>query len=176
MALRKIVTSEDASLYKHCREVTKFDERLHTLLDDMRDTLESADGVGLAAPQVGVLRRAVIVLETNVPEGEHPYVIELINPEIVEKSGEQYGPEGCLSVPGRYGLVERPMEVTVRAQDRYGKSFEVKGEGLTARCFCHELDHLEGVVFTSIADRMLTDEDLETGSWMDDEDAEDVTE
>ena len=86
MALRKIVTSEDASLYKHCREVTKFDERLHTLLDDMRDTLESADGVGLAAPQVGVLRRAVIVLETNVPEGEHPYVIELINPEIVEKS------------------------------------------------------------------------------------------
>ena len=173
MALRKIVTSEDPSLYKHCREVTKFDDRLHTLLDDMRDTLEDADGVGLAAPQVGVLRRAVIVLETNVPEGEHPYVIELINPEIVERSGEQYGPEGCLSVPGRYGLVERPEQVTVRAQDRDGKSFEVKGEGLTARCFCHELDHLEGVVFTSIADRMLTDEELETGSWMDDEDAED---
>lgn len=176
MALRKIVTSEDDLLYKHCREVTKFDDRLHTLLDDMRDTLESADGVGLAAPQVGVLRRAVIVLETNVPESERPYVIELVNPEIVEKSGEQYGPEGCLSVPGRYGLVERPMQVTVRAQDRYGKSFEVKGEGLTARCFCHELDHLEGVVFTSVADRMLTDEELETGSWMDEDDAEDETE
>ena len=176
MALRKIITSEDPSLYKRCREVTKFDARLHTLLDDMRDTLASADGVGLAAPQVGVLRRAVLVLETNVPEGERPYVIELINPEIVETSGEQYGPEGCLSVPGRYGLVGRPLEVTVRGQDRDGKSFEVKGEGLTARCFCHEIDHLEGVVFTAKMDRLLTDEELETGSWMDGEDAEDEAE
>jgi peptide deformylase len=176
MALRKIITSEDPSLYKRCREVTKFDARLHTLLDDMRDTLASADGVGLAAPQVGVLRRAVLVLETNVPEGERPYVIELINPEIVETSGEQYGPEGCLSVPGRYGLVGRPLQVTVRAQDRDGKSFEVKGEGLTARCFCHEIDHLEGVVFTAKMDRLLTDEELETGSWMDGEDAEDEAE
>ena len=167
MALRKILTSEEKALYKHCREVTNFDDRLHTLLDDMRDTLMQADGVGLAAPQVGVLRRAVLVLETNV---------ELINPEIIESSGEQYGPEGCLSVPGRYGLVERPMEVTVRAQDRDGKSFEVHGTGLTARAFCHELDHLEGVVFTSRADRMLTDEELETGSWMDDEDAEEESE
>ena len=171
MALRKIVTSEDPSLYKRCREVTKFDDRF-----DMRDTLESADGVGLAAPQVGVLRRAVLVLETNVPENERPYVIELVNPEIVERSGEQYGPEGCLSVPGRFGLVTRPMEVTVRAQDRYGKSFEVKGEGLTARCLCHEIDHLEGVVFTSVAERMLTDEELETGSWMEDEDGEEESE
>ena len=176
MALRKIITSEDPSLYKRCREVTKFDARLHTLLDDMRDTLASADGVGLAAPQVGVLRRAVLVLETNVPEGERPYVIELINPEIVETSGEQYGPEGCLSVPGRYGLVGRPLQVTVRAQDRDGKSFEVKGEGLTARCFCHEIDHLEGVVFTAKMDRLLTDEELETGSWMDGEDAEEEAE
>ena len=176
MALRKIITSEDPSLYKRCREVTKFDARLHTLLDDMRDTLASTDGVGLAAPQVGVLRRAVLVLETNVPEGERPYVIELINPEIVETSGEQYGPEGCLSVPGRYGLVGRPLQVTVRAQDRDGKSFEVKGEGLTARCFCHEIDHLEGVVFTAKMDRLLTDEELETGSWMDGEDAEDEAE
>lgn len=176
MALRKILTSEDKALYKHCREVTSFDDRLHTLLDDMRDTLMQADGVGLAAPQVGVLRRAVIVLETNVPEGEQPYVIELINPEIVESSGEQCGPEGCLSVPGRYGLVERPMEVTVRAQDRDGNSFEAKGTGLTARCFCHEIDHLDGVVFTSRAERMLTDEELETGSWMEDEDGEDEVE
>ena len=176
MALRKIVTSEDPSLSKRCREVTKFDDRFHQLLDDMRDTLESADGVGLAAPQVGVLRRAVLVLETNVPENERPYVIELVNPEIVERSGEQYGPEGCLSVPGRFGLVTRPMEVTVRAQDRYGKSFEVKGEGLTARCLCHEIDHLEGVVFTSVAERMLTDEELETGSWMEDEDGEEESE
>ena len=137
---------------------------------------ESLPAQELAAPQVGVLRRAVLVLETNVPEGEQPYVIELINPEIIESSGEQYGPEGCLSVPGRYGLVERPMEVTVRAQDRDGKSFEVHGTGLTARAFCHELDHLEGVVFTSRADRMLTDEELETGSWMDDEDAEEESE
>ena len=118
----------------------------------------------------------MLVLETNVPEGERPYILELINPEIIESSGEQYGPEGCLSVPGRYGLVERPMEVTVRAQDRDGKSFEVHGTGLTARAFCHELDHLEGVVFTSRADRMLTDEELETGSWMDDEDAEEESE
>ena len=116
------------------------------------------------------------MLETNVPENERPYVIELVNPEIVERSGEQYGPEGCLSVPGRFGLVTRPMEVTVRAQDRYGKSFEVKGEGLTARCLCHEIDHLEGVVFTSVAERMLTDEELETGSWMEDEDGEEESE
>lgn len=176
MALRKILTSEDKALYKRCREVTSFDDRLHTLLDDMRDTLMQADGVGLAAPQVGVLRRAVIVLETNVPEGEQPYVIELINPEIVESSSEQCGPEGCLSVPGRYGLVERPMEVTVRAQDRDGNPFEAKGTGLTARCFCHEIDHLDGVVFTSRAERMLTDEELETGSWMEDEDGEDEVE
>lgn len=176
MAQLKILTEKDPALRKKSRPVTEISPRIQTLLDDMLETMRRADGCGLAAPQVGVLRRAVIVLETNVPEGEHPYVIELINPEIVEKSGEQYGPEGCLSVPGRYGLVERPMEVTVRAQDRYGKSFEVKGEGLTARCFCHELDHLEGVVFTSIADRMLTNEELETGSWMDDEDTEDVAE
>ena len=178
MAHRKILTSEEKTLYKHSREVTNFDDRLHTLLNDMHDTLKEADGVGLAAPQVGVLRRAVLVLETNVPEGELPYVIELINPEITESSGEQYGPEGCLSVPGRYGLVRRPMEVTVRAQDRDGKSFEVHGTGLTARAFCHEIDHLEGVVFTSRAERMLTDEELETGSWMEDEDVsgEDVSE
>lgn len=167
MALRTIVLEGDSVLHKHCRPVTNFDERLHQLIDDMRETLIDSDGVGLAAPQVGILRRVVLVLETNVPEGEDPYIIELINPEIVESSGSQNGPEGCLSVPGRFGLVERPMDVTVRAQDRNGNSFEVKGHELTARVFCHELDHLEGKMFTQCASRMLTDEELESGSWND---------
>lgn len=167
MALRTIVLEGDSVLHKCCRPVTNFDERLHQLIDDMRETLIDSDGVGLAAPQVGVLRRVVLVLETNVPEGTEPYIIELVNPEIISREGEQDGPEGCLSVPGRFGLVERPMDVTVRAQDRNGNTFEVSGHELTARAFCHELDHLEGVVFTSLARRMLTDEELETGSWRD---------
>ena len=161
MALRNILTKEQPGLYKQCRPVTKFDERLHQLLDDMKETLLSANGVGLAAPQVGVLRRAVLVIETNVPEGEEEFIYELINPEILETEGEQDGPEGCLSVPGEYGLVKRPMRVKVRAQDRDGNWFEAEGTGLTARCFCHEIDHLEGVVFTSKCERMLTEEELE---------------
>ena len=165
MALRNILTKEQPGLYKKCRPVTDFNPRLHQLLDDMRETLQDANGVGLAAPQVGVLRRAVLVIETNVPEGESERVIELINPEIVESSGEQDGPEGCLSVPGEYGLVKRPMQVKVRAQDRNGQWFEAEGEGLTARCFCHEIDHLEGVVFTSRAERMLSEEELESGEY-----------
>lgn len=167
MALRTIVLEGDSVLHKRCRPVTNFDERLHQLIDDMRETLIDSDGAGLAAPQVGVLRRVVLVLETNVPEGTEPYIIELVNPEIISREGEQDGPEGCLSVPGRFGLVERPMDVTIRAQDRNGNTFEVSGHELTARAFCHELDHLEGVVFTSLARRMLTDEELETGSWRD---------
>ena len=165
MALRNILTKEEPGLYKHCRPVKDFNPRLHQLLDDMRETLMDANGVGLAAPQVGVLRRAVLVIETNIPEGESERVIELINPEIVETSGEQDGPEGCLSVPGEYGLVKRPMHVKVRAQDRSGQWFEVEGEGLTARCFCHELDHLEGIVFTSRVERMLSEEELESGEY-----------
>ncbi|MCR5664411.1 MAG: peptide deformylase [Oscillospiraceae bacterium] len=161
MALRNILTKEEPALYKKCRPVTAFNERLHQLLDDMAETLAQANGVGLAAPQVGVLRRAVLVLETNVPEGEDEYIIELINPVIVESSGEQEGAEGCLSVPGEYGLVKRPMNVRVRAQDRFGEWFEVEGTGLTARCFCHELDHLDGVIFTSHCERMLTEEELQ---------------
>ena len=161
MALRNILTKEQPTLYKKSRPVTEFNARLHQLLDDMAETLEQAGGVGLAAPQVGVLRRVVIVLETNVPEGEPEVLIELVNPEIIETSGEQNGPEGCLSVPGEYGLVERPMQVKVRAQDRFGDWFEVEGIGLTARCFCHEIDHLDGIVFTSKCQRMLTDEELE---------------
>lgn len=164
MALRNIVTKEDELLYKKCRPVKDFNARLHQLLDDMHETLALANGVGLAAPQVGILRRAVLVIETNVPEDEDEYVIELINPEILEISGEQTGAEGCLSVPGEYGIVTRPMHVKVRAQDRYGEWFEVEGEGLTARCFCHEIDHLEGIVFTSKAERMLTPEELEGGA------------
>ena len=163
MALRNILTKEQPTLYKKCRPVTEFNPRLHQLLDDMRETLMDANGVGLAAPQVGVLRRAVLVIETNVAEDEDEYVIELINPEILETSGEQDGAEGCLSVPGEYGLVKRPMNVKVRAQDRNGNWFEVEGTGLTARCFCHEIDHLDGIVFTSKAERMLTEEELSNG-------------
>jgi len=163
MARRNILTKEEPGLYKKCRPVTEFNSRLHQLLDDMRDTLSNQNGVGLAAPQVGVLRRAVIVLETNVPEEKDEYIIELVNPEIIEADGEQNGAEGCLSVPGEYGLVKRPMHVKVRAQDRNGKFFEVEGEGLTARCFCHEIDHLEGIIFTSKCERMLTEEEMESG-------------
>ena len=160
MALRNIMEQGEKCLEKHCRPVTEFNEKLHTLLDDMAETLTKANGVGLAAPQVGILRRAVLVLETNVAEGEEEYIIELINPEIIEQSGSQEGPEGCLSVPGVFGWVERPDHVTVRAQDRNGEWFEVSGVGLTARAFCHELDHLEGVLFTKLADHIMSDEEL----------------
>ena len=134
--------------------MTNFDDRLHRLLDDMKETLEDAGGVGLAAPQVGILRRVVLV-----DNGEE--VLELVNPELVETSGEQEGPEGCLSLPGKYGLVKRPMYAKVRAQDRNGNWFETDGEELTARCFCHELDHLDGIVYTEVMERFLTDEELE---------------
>ena len=163
MATRNIVTKEEPLLYKKSRPVKSFDARLHQLLDDMAEKLAASGGVGLAAPQVGVLRRAVLVIETNVPEGEDEQLIELINPEIIESSGEQYGAEGCLSFPDEYGLVRRPMDVTVRAQDRNGEFFTVSGTGLTARCFCHEIDHLDGVVFTSLCERMLSEEELEKG-------------
>ena len=170
MAIRTIREKGDPCLTKVCRPVTEFNARLHQLLDDMADTLAEAGGVGLAAPQVGILRRVCIVEDA---QGE---IIELINPEIIKTEGEQTGLEGCLSVPGKYGIVTRPMVVRVRAQDRYGTEFEVEDEELTARCFCHEIDHLEGVVFTSRADRMLTDEELESGSWMEEENGEDEVE
>ena len=165
MALRNVLTEENSALYKKSRAVVKFDERLHVLLDDMAETLMHANGVGLAAPQVGVLRRAVLVMETNVPEGEDPYIIELINPEIISAEGEQCGSEGCLSVPDQYGLVRRPRKGTGRARVRLGKPFEVTGEGLTSRCFYHELDHLEGILFTALAERMLTEEEIESGEY-----------
>lgn len=163
MAIRNILTKEEETLYKKCRPVTKFDGRLHQLLDDMADTLIESGGVGLAAPQVGVLRRVVLVLETNVGEEEDEYIIELINPEIIESSGEEAAAEGCLSVPGEYGIVPRPTYAKVRAQDRFGEWFEVEGHGLTARCFCHELDHLEGVLFLSKCTRMLEEDEISQG-------------
>ena len=153
MGLRKILTDKDPALHKVCRPVEKFDGRLHRLLDDMAETLEQANGVGLAAPQVGILRRVVLV-----DTGEE--ILELINPTLLETSGEQIGAEGCLSVPGKYGLVKRPNYAKVRAQDRYGNWYEAEGEELIARCFCHELDHLDGIVYTEVMERFLTEEEL----------------
>ena len=153
MGMRKILTDKEPSLHKVCKPVTKFDWRLHKLLDDMAETLEEANGVGLAAPQVGILRRVVIV---DTGDG----ILELVNPTLGETSGEQTGPEGCLSVPGRYGLVTRPNFAKVSAQDRDGNWFEAEGEELIARCFCHELDHLDGILYTQVMDRFLTEEEL----------------
>ena len=155
MAIREIVKKGDEVLNKKCHPVTKFDERLHTLLDDMGETLRDADGVGLAAPQVGILRQVVVVIN------EDDEIIELVNPEIVKTSGEQFGLEGCLSVPGVYGFVKRPNVVTVRAQDRDGQWFEATGEELIARCFCHECDHLDGHLYREKVYRYPTQEELE---------------
>lgn len=140
MAIREIREKGDEILYKKCKDVVKFDEKLHILLDDMYETMQSRDGVGLAAPQVGILKRAVVI---DVGDGK----IELINPEIVEESGEQTGSEGCLSVPGVFGEVTRPNVVTVKAQDRDGKWFKITGKELLARAFCHEIEHLDGKLF-----------------------------
>jgi len=156
MGLRKILTDKEPALHKVCKPVTNFDSKLFKLLDDMRDTLIESGGVGLAAPQVGILRRVVLV---DVGE-EDSEIIELINPVMLETDGEQYGPEGCLSVPGKYGLVKRPYYAKVRAQDRNGDWFVAEGEELIARCFCHELDHLDGIVYTEKMDRFLTEEEL----------------
>lgn len=155
MAIRKIITQGDSRLTKKCRPVTDFNNRLHILLDDMRETLSEAQGAGLAAPQVGVLRRAVVIA---VDEDE---MLELVNPEILEQSGEQTGPEGCLSVPGKWGMVTRPGFVRIRAQDRYGEWFEADGEELVARCFCHEIEHLDGHLYVEHIDHFLSEEELE---------------
>lgn len=147
MAKRKILEIGDNTLRKKSREVENFNARLHSLLDDMAETMHEADGAGLAAPQVGILRRAVLI---DVGEG----VVELINPVIIESSGEQINPEGCLSIPGRRCTVLRPKALTVRAQDRYGKLFEMSGEDFTAVALCHELDHLDGILYV---DKMIED-------------------
>ena len=153
MGLRKILTDKEPALHKVCKPVEKFDWRLHKLLNDMADTMEDANGVGLAAPQVGILRRVVVV---DTGDG----ILELVNPTIIETDGEQEGPEGCLSVPGKYGLVKRPYYAKVRAQDRNGEWFEAEGEELIARCFCHELDHLDGIVYTQVMERYLSEDEL----------------
>ena len=160
MALRKVLTDDHPSLRKKCRPYTEFNKRLHILLDDMGETMTEENGVGLAAPQVGILRRACVVLETNVEEGEDEYIIELVNPEIIAADGEQDDVEGCLSFPQKFGFVKRPEHVVVRAQDRDGNFFEVEGFGLTARAFCHEIDHLDGHVFLEKTDHILTEEEL----------------
>lgn len=140
MALRKILTLGDETLYKKSRKVEKFDKKLHDILDDMAETMYNANGAGLAAVQIGILRR-IVVIDTG--EG----LIELVNPEIIEQDGEQCGQEGCLSLPGKWGDVTRPMHVKVKACDRNGNLFETEGEGLLARAFCHETEHLDGHLF-----------------------------
>lgn len=154
MAIRNIVRVGDDVLAKECRPVEIFDNKLRQLLDDMQDTLYEANGAGLAAPQVGVLRQVCVI---DVGDG----LVELINPEIVHVEGEQSGAEGCLSLPDEWGMVSRPQRVTVKAQNRKGKWFETIGEDLFARCICHEVDHLHGIVFTDKVSRMLTPEEIE---------------
>lgn len=155
MSLRTILTQGDPALAKTCRPVEKFDQKLHELLDDMKETLVQANGVGLAAPQIGILRRVVVVMDAE------DNMVELVNPQIIASAGEQTGLEGCLSVPGKYGVVTRPATATVRAQDRDGNFFEMSGEGIVARCFCHELEHLDGHLFAEHTDRLYTVEELE---------------
>ena len=155
MALRTILTDSAPTLHKVCRPVTNFDSRLHDLLDDLKETLAQANGAGLAAPQVGILRRVVIVVD------DQEQMLELVNPEIIAQEGEQEGLEGCLSVPGRWGVVKRPQKVRVRAQDRNGQFFEAEGEDIVARCFCHEVEHLDGHLFTEHTDHLYTNEELD---------------
>ena len=151
MAIRNIVTEGDDILTKVCRPVEKFDERLAVLLDDMRETMVSADGVGLAAPQVGILRRVVVI---DIGEG----LIELVNPEIVREEGEQEMQEGCLSCPGVYGITKRPAKIKVSAQNRNGERFEFEAEELLAVACCHEIDHLNGILFREHVVRMVPEE------------------
>ena len=162
MAIRNILKGDDPALRKNSRVVTDFNRRLHVLLDDMRETLLEANGLGLAAPQVGVLRRAVLIVDTSIEtESPEDQIIELINPEMLENSGEQTGSEGCLSIPGVYGIVTRPESVKVKTQDRYGDYYELSCQGLAARAVCHEIDHLNGIVFTTLTDHILTEEEME---------------
>lgn len=156
MAVREILKFGNETLRKTCHPVQKFDLRLRLLLRDMADTMYEAEGVGLAAPQVGILRRAVVI-DVQDDHG----LIELINPVIISAEGEQAGPEGCLSKPGRQGYVVRPAKVTVRAQDRHGKFFEITGEGLLARAFCHEIDHLDGKLYIDVEDHEIVEEEEE---------------
>ena len=155
MAIRTILTEGDPKLTKVCHPVTKFDQKLADLLDDMVETLEASGGVGLAAPQIGILRRVCILLN------DQEEYLELVNPEIVSQEGEQEGFEGCLSLTGMYGIVERPMKVKVKAQNRRGEPVEFEGEGITARCFCHEIEHLDGHMYYEKCDRLFTEAEVD---------------
>ncbi|MCI5499915.1 MAG: peptide deformylase [Clostridiales bacterium] len=153
--IKKILQKEDPALHKVCHPVTNFDRKLSVLIDDLVDTLEDAQGLGLAAPQVGILRRVVIVMDDDET------FLELVNPEIVSQEGEQEGFEGCLSLSGLYGIVKRPMKVKVKAQDRHGNPVEYEREGITARCFCHEIEHLDGHMYYEKAGRLFTEDEVD---------------
>ncbi|MEG0877266.1 MAG: peptide deformylase [Oscillospiraceae bacterium] len=166
MALRMIVQEGDPILNKVCRPVTNFDEKLGQLIDDMRETLSGAEGYGLAAPQVGILRRVFISVDERnmdedeeLPEDYELSFLEFINPEIISSEGEVVAYEGCLSFPGHNGEIVRPKKVTVRAFDRFGKPFTLEAEDMLARCICHETNHLDGVTIMQLADHFLEDED-----------------
>ena len=157
MGTRKIITIGDDTLRKVCKKQEKFDLRLAMLLKDMADTMYKAEGVGLAGPQVGILRRVAVVDVTE----DHSGLLEMVNPEIIEREGTQTGREGCLSVPGRQAVVTRPMKVKAHYQNRKGEWMEIETEGFEARAICHELDHLDGTLYIDVMDRELTEEEIE---------------
>ena len=154
--IKTILQKDDPALHKVCHPITKFDAKRAGLLGDMTDTLKQSGGLGLAAPQIGILRRVCVVLD----EDETTY-LELINPEILSQEGEQEGFEGCLSLAGMYGIVKRPMKVKIKAQDRTGAVVEYEREGITARCFCHEIEHLDGHMYYEHADRLFTEDEVD---------------
>lgn len=153
--IKQILQKEDPALHKVCHPITKFDGKLAALLSDLTDTLKDAGGLGLAAPQIGILRRVVVVMDDDES------FLELVNPEIVSQEGEQEGFEGCLSLAGMYGVVKRPMKVKVKAQDRTGAAVEYEREGVTARCFCHEIEHLDGHMYYEHTDRLFTEDEVD---------------
>lgn len=153
--IKQILQKEDPALHKKCHPITKFDGKLAALLSDLTDTLKDAGGLGLAAPQIGILRRVVIVMDDDES------FLELVNPEIVSQEGEQEGFEGCLSLAGMYGVVKRPMKVKIKAQDRTGAAVEYEREGVTARCFCHEIEHLDGHMYYEHTDRLFTEDEVD---------------
>ena len=157
MGTRKIVTVGDETLRKTCKKQEKFDLRLALLLKDMADTMYKAEGVGLAAPQVGILRRVAVVDVTE----DHTGLLELVNPEIIFEEGSQTGREGCLSLPGRQAVVTRPRKIRVTYQDRKGQTWEMETEGFEARAICHEIDHLNGHLYIDVMDRELTEEEIQ---------------
>lgn len=153
--IKTILQKEDPALHKVCHPIVNFDRKLNALLGDLTDTLKESGGLGLAAPQIGILRRVCIVLDDD------EQYLELVNPEILSQEGEQVGFEGCLSLSGMYGVVSRPMKVKIRAQDRTGKFVEYQREGITARCFCHEIEHLDGHMYYEHTDRLFTEDEVE---------------